>query len=205
MKYEVKFTEYISFNIVLKPSELDVEDVSSYITSLPIEQLKAEKKDPWKVELAKSSRAKCQYCKQKIEKSTIRIGQPSYFQEHLSYAWHHLDCIKDFNPNNDLIGLNDLDADQQQLVHDQLFSKNGSTKSSLLQSKVTQKPSKDPKEIIIDLITKYEGADGLTAQSDIYKYGRESNLAEDEITKILKEMEDEGQVYYPDQGKIKLI
>ena len=198
VKYEVKFSDYISFNIILKPSELDVEDVSYYITSLPIEKLKAEKKDPWKVELAKSSRAKCQSCKQKIEKATIRIGQPSYFQEHLSYAWHHLDCIKDFSPNVDLIGLNDLNDEQQQLVQGHLYSKNELTKPLSQQSK-------DPKKILKDFITKYEDTDGLTAQSDVYKFGKELNLAEDNINKILKEMEDEGELYYPDQGKIKLI
>ncbi len=47
----------------------------------------------WKVEYAKSSRATCKKCRMKIEKDTVRVGEPSFFQDHLSYKWHHERCV----------------------------------------------------------------------------------------------------------------
>jgi hypothetical protein len=47
----------------------------------------------WRVEYAKSSRATCRKCKNKIEKDFLRFGEPSYYQEHLSYRWYHEDCV----------------------------------------------------------------------------------------------------------------
>ena len=202
VKYEMKFSDYVDFNIVIEPKDLEVDDVSQYITGLPIEKLKEEKfiktesgiisSDPWKVELAKSSRASCRTCGEKIEKQTIRIGQPSYYQDHLSYKWHHLACIKSFDEGNTLIGLDELDDDEKERVNAKLFSKQDTT-------------SKSPKDIILDIIVDYEGSDGLTAESDIYKKGKDYNLQNEDIKKILLEMEEEGSLYRPDQGKIKLI
>jgi len=47
----------------------------------------------WRVEYAKSSRATCRKCNKIIDKNTLRIGEPSYYQEHLSYKWYHEDCV----------------------------------------------------------------------------------------------------------------
>jgi hypothetical protein len=46
----------------------------------------------YKIEYAKSSRATCKICSEKIEKRDIRIGVPSYFQQYLSYKWQHSKC-----------------------------------------------------------------------------------------------------------------
>ncbi|MHA2289383.1 MAG: PARP-type zinc finger-containing protein [Promethearchaeota archaeon] len=46
----------------------------------------------YKIEYAKSSRATCKVCGEKIEKRDIRIGVPSYFQQYLSYKWQHAKC-----------------------------------------------------------------------------------------------------------------
>ena len=48
----------------------------------------------YKIEYAKSNRATCMICSLKIEKNSIRIGMPHYFQDYLGYKWQHLDCTK---------------------------------------------------------------------------------------------------------------
>jgi hypothetical protein len=52
-----------------------------------------EREDKWKIEYAKSSRATCKSCGMKIEKGTVRIGEPYYFDQYLNYRWHHEKCI----------------------------------------------------------------------------------------------------------------
>lgn len=47
------------------------------------------------IEEAKSSRATCRTCRQKIEKGVLRFGEetPNQFNEgEVSYFWHHLTC-----------------------------------------------------------------------------------------------------------------
>ncbi|MFW9995215.1 MAG: PARP-type zinc finger-containing protein, partial [Candidatus Odinarchaeota archaeon] len=46
----------------------------------------------WRVEHAKSGRAACRACSEKIQKGELRIGEPSLFQDHVSYKWYHVDC-----------------------------------------------------------------------------------------------------------------
>ncbi len=202
VKYEIKFSDYVSFNLQIEPTDLDVEDVSSFIISLPVEQLnqkksdnsksEADSSDPWKVELAKSSRAACRGCSDKIQKGKIRIGQPSYYEGHISYKWYHLDCVKGFNDSFELIGLEDLKDEEQMEVKNRLFTSKSQTKKS-------------PKELLSDIILEFENSDGLTAESDVYKKAKELNMNNDEIKSILTEMEEEGLFYRPDQGKIKFI
>ncbi len=69
-----------------------------------------DKEEFWKVEYAKSSRSTCRSCGIKIEKNSVRIGEPSYYEEHLSYKWHHEQCIF-WNTLNleDLLGIDDLE------------------------------------------------------------------------------------------------
>ncbi|MCG3260037.1 MAG: hypothetical protein H7644_09835 [Candidatus Heimdallarchaeota archaeon] len=52
-----------------------------------------DRDEKWKIEYAKSSRAKCRKCGLNIEKDTVRIGEPHYFEDHLNYRWHHEKCI----------------------------------------------------------------------------------------------------------------
>jgi hypothetical protein len=52
-----------------------------------------DRDDKWKIEYAKSSRATCKSCGLKIEKGTVRLGEPYYFDQYLNYKWHHEKCI----------------------------------------------------------------------------------------------------------------
>lgn len=202
VKYELKCSDYVTFSIQIKPDELEVDDVSAFIMNLPITQLKegrvsssasgGDSGDPWKVEKAKSSRAACRGCGEKIMKGSIRVGQPSYFQDHLSYKWYHLNCVKGFMDTYSLLGLDELEAEEQSEVNAKLFPSKSDS-------------SKTPKGILSDIIVEFEDSDGLTAETDIYKHGKESNLQNDDIKKALEEMEEEGLLYRPAQGKIKLI
>jgi hypothetical protein len=49
---------------------------------------------PHVIEEAKSGRAACRTCKEKIEKGVLRFGEevPNQFSEGPSYQWHHLKC-----------------------------------------------------------------------------------------------------------------
>ncbi len=215
VKYELKFSDYVSFNIVIEPNDLEVEDVSEFITGLPIENLKEEKisgsgsssSDSWKVEIAKSSRAACRTCSQKIMKDEIRIGEPSYFQEHLSYKWHHLNCIRNFNENNSLTGLNDLSSEQQESIKNKLFAKQPSLTHETEKESSTKsaKVSKTPRDIIINIINEFVDSEGLTSEFDIFKKGKENKLEDADIKSLLFEMEEEGQLYRPAPGKVKMI
>ena len=52
-----------------------------------------DREDKWKIEYAKSGRATCKSCGLKIEKGTVRIGEPYYFDQYLNYRWHHEKCV----------------------------------------------------------------------------------------------------------------
>ena len=87
VKYDLKFTDYVYFNIAIEPKDLEVYDVSTFVLGLPTENLNDDKSgkegskgissEPWKVEISKSSRAACRSCREKIAKGEIRIGDPS--------------------------------------------------------------------------------------------------------------------------------
>ena len=48
----------------------------------------------YKIEYAKSNRSTCIICSQKIEKESVRVDIPHYFQDYLGYKWQHLDCTQ---------------------------------------------------------------------------------------------------------------
>lgn len=210
VKYEIKFSSFLSFNITLMPSDFNVDDVSIFIQSLPKQMTKTPKEggkeksseggDAWKVELAKSSRAACRTCGEKILKETIRVGQPSYFEDHLSYKWFHLTCVKNFKDSFPLEGVSDLNSENQALVKSTLYSGQKSGQKTDIVGTTT-----DPRDIIIQLVNDYQDSDGLTAERDIYKYAKEKGLQDDHIKEEIEKMEEEGLVYRPDQGKLKII
>lgn len=202
VKYEMIFSDYVSFNISIKPIQLGVDDVSLFIIQLPIEETKTYRRglgstsdngESWKIEYAKSSRAVCKTCNEKIMKKEVRLGQPSYYQEHLTYKWHHLKCNKLFNSKFNLVGLEDLDDKDKDLVNKSLGISDDSS------SKI------DSKDIIERIISDYADSDGLTSLNDVYKFGKTKNLSKEEIKSILDEFEEEDKIYFPDQGKISLI
>ena len=85
-------SDYDKFKIRLTP-ELVGDDPEEFLMNLrPASRKKFSPQDDWKVELAKSGRATCKLCGQKIDKNLLRIGEPTYFQDHLNYKWYHFDC-----------------------------------------------------------------------------------------------------------------
>jgi hypothetical protein len=80
--------------------------------------------DDWKIEPAKSSRATCKTCGANIEKGILRLGEPTYFQDHLNYKWHHFTCIADEIwgiPKEKLSGYQELSSDQKDIVSKALW------------------------------------------------------------------------------------
>ncbi|NHJ14654.1 MAG: hypothetical protein EAX95_13325 [Candidatus Thorarchaeota archaeon] len=77
----------------------------------------------WKVEPAKSARSTCKTCFLGIGKGELRIGEPSFFQEHLSYNWHHVHCIKSAMPPitpGQIKGFSELTKAQKEELEDLL-------------------------------------------------------------------------------------
>ncbi|MFW9852658.1 MAG: PARP-type zinc finger-containing protein [Candidatus Thorarchaeota archaeon] len=86
------------------------EDQSAKLTSYDHE-------DSWKIEYAKSSRATCKTCGIKIEKDTVRAGEPYYYEDHLNYRWHHEKCIFWKALNKDTLkGLDDLEKEDKKRI-----------------------------------------------------------------------------------------
>lgn len=84
-------SEYDKFIIRFTP-QLVGGDVEDFLDALDAYQEVSTNDTPWKVEPAKSSRAICKTCNQKIDKDTLRLGEPTFFDEHVTYRWHHLSC-----------------------------------------------------------------------------------------------------------------
>lgn len=85
-------TDYDSFTIRLT-QEMVGGDVEDFLYDLkPFKEEETEDAEVWKVEPAKSSRATCRTCSQTIQKGELRLGEPSLFDGHVSYRWHHLKC-----------------------------------------------------------------------------------------------------------------
>ena len=76
--------------------------------------------EPWKIEPAKSSRAACRACKEKIAKGELRLGEPSEYEGNVSYRWYHLACAAGAGDAESLDGFDDLDEDQKQQVRSAL-------------------------------------------------------------------------------------
>ena len=72
--------------------------------------------DKWKVEYAKSSRAKCRSCGMSIEKGTVRLGEPYYYENYLNYRWHHEKCIFWKGLNKDQLDLSGLEKEDKKRI-----------------------------------------------------------------------------------------
>ncbi|MFW9976085.1 MAG: PARP-type zinc finger-containing protein, partial [Candidatus Thorarchaeota archaeon] len=85
-------TEYDSFTIHLTPKMVDgiVEDFLDDLS--PFKDEEPEPEESWKVEPAKSSRATCKSCSRPIQQGAIRLGEPTFYEGHINYRWHHLKC-----------------------------------------------------------------------------------------------------------------
>lgn len=83
-------TEYDSFVLPLT-KEMVGEDPSDFLSRL--KKHETPKEPLWKVETAKSGRSKCRTCKDVILERRLRIGEPYFYEEKLSYRWHHPRCV----------------------------------------------------------------------------------------------------------------
>jgi hypothetical protein len=109
-------TDYDSFTIHLTP-KMTGGDVEDFLYDLsPFKEEEAEDQESWKVEPAKSSRATCKTCSKTIQKGELRLGEPSIFDGHVSYRWHHLKCaarmISGVKPDS-LLGYDELTKEQK--------------------------------------------------------------------------------------------
>ncbi|TFG32723.1 hypothetical protein EU528_02685 [Candidatus Thorarchaeota archaeon] len=119
-----KASEYDRFKIRLT-STLVGSDPEEFLMNLR----KAGRKkfipgDDWKIEPAKSSRASCKTCGHNIEKGDLRLGEPTYFQDHLNYKWHHFDCKADDIwgiPKDKLLGYSSLESKIKESVEKALW------------------------------------------------------------------------------------
>ncbi|MHA2365043.1 MAG: PARP-type zinc finger-containing protein [Candidatus Hodarchaeales archaeon] len=195
VKYEIKFSQYDSFNLVFTPEILETSDVSNFVNSIPLDQEDLEKANqdtpPWKVEYARSSRAKCRKCNDKIMKEDLRIGEPSFYENHLSYRWYHKNCISNLKDRN-IDGLDDLKDIDKALI-------------SNLQGDKSRSITLSSRDKIISLIRQYANSDGLTARIDIKNFGKKEDLSEEQIEEELRKLEEEGLIYTPSPGEISYL
>ncbi len=80
--------------------------------------------DNWRIETAKSGRASCRTCGAKIDKDTLRFGEPTYFQDHLTWKWHHFECMEEDLwgiPEEKLEGFSDLSDEEKATVKKRLW------------------------------------------------------------------------------------
>ena len=119
-----KASDYDKFKIRLTP-ELVGSEPEEFLMNLKTGgKKKFSPQDDWKIEPAKSSRSKCKTCGHSIEKGLLRLGEPTYFQEHLNYKWHHFDCIADDLwgiPEDKLSGYSSLDDETKDNVRKVLW------------------------------------------------------------------------------------
>ena len=94
VKLEYTPDSYVVFNLIFPP-EIEGKTTEDLLNSLTKEQeIDQETELVWKVEHAKSSRSTCQGCREYIQKGELRLGEPGFFQDHLTYKWYHLKCAQ---------------------------------------------------------------------------------------------------------------
>jgi hypothetical protein len=111
-------TQYDSFSLNLTAEGVG-GDVQRFLESLEQAPEEETEDQRWMIEHAKSNRSKCQTCGKTIQKDELRLGEPSFFQEHLSYRWHHLQCAESKVsgiPSDHLAGFDGLPNDEMESV-----------------------------------------------------------------------------------------
>lgn len=112
---------YETFHLSIKQDMLpNKKDPYQFITvdlKEAFDKLLQSAEDKHKIEYAKSSRATCRKCGEKIMKGELRIGKPHYFQEHLTYHWYHENCyyLKQLLPE-DFDGLDNLEEEDKKRI-----------------------------------------------------------------------------------------
>ncbi|KAJ1495699.1 hypothetical protein T484DRAFT_1761705, partial [Baffinella frigidus] len=85
---------------------------------------------PFTVEYAKSGRAGCKSCKNKIDKDELRIGKMAQSPHFDGFVplWHHAKCILSkpkikIESTDDIAGFHELKFDDQQLIKNAISGK----------------------------------------------------------------------------------
>jgi hypothetical protein len=110
-------SEYDKFTIRFTPALVggNVEDFLDSLDEFQEESVDASDLR-WKVEPAKSGRSTCKTCGHKIDKDLLRLGEPSFYEEHITYRWHHLACQMNqlrWIDLEELDGYSDLSVEQK--------------------------------------------------------------------------------------------
>jgi len=111
-------SDYDKFTLRFTPAVVggNVEDFLDDL--IPHTESDDPAQEPWKVEVSPSGRAGCRTCRQSIAKGLLRLGEPSFFDGHVSYKWHHLDCASrriSWHPVEKLKGYDEL-SDEEKIV-----------------------------------------------------------------------------------------
>lgn len=99
------------------------------------------------LESAKSGRASCRLCKQKIDKGEVRLGIESIFtkdgNEYKSFRWHHFQCAADKRPDDLLTATRNvtLSPEQDKIIKD-LLDKGKRTATSIIPISELTEPDK---------------------------------------------------------------
>ena len=122
-------------------------------------------------------------------KDDLRIGEPSLYDGHISYRWHHKDCIIDLK-GKIIEGIDDLKEEDRNFILN--LQSEDSSQSTLL-----------PREIVISLIRKYADPEGITLLSDIIQFGKEKMIEKNQIDDELQKLESDGLIYFPSPGTVR--
>ena len=87
-----------------------VESSSKNLYEMEIEKI-------WKIEYAPNGRSLCKKCKRQIKNKEIRLGEPFYSDEHLTFHWNHLNCVNLQKLNRNIVtGMDNLEeADRRRI------------------------------------------------------------------------------------------
>ena len=114
-----------TFHLKLEKSALEggnpIEIINSIMENQDFTSTMYDREERWKIEYAKSSRSKCRTCDSNIEKGTVRLGEPHYYENHLNYRWHHEDCVflQRLEKEN-IKGLDNLEDDDRKRIEEKL-------------------------------------------------------------------------------------
>ena len=124
VEIDYRASDYDNFKIRLTSDDVGGDPEEFLMNLNPASKKKFIPQDNWKIEPAKSSRSSCKTCGHSIGKGELRLGEPSYFQEHLSYKWHHFACIANDIwgiPESNLDGFSSLTDDEKAKVKKSLW------------------------------------------------------------------------------------
>ena len=116
---------YDVFHLSVDSSDLggdNPKEIIDKIIQKTNKNLFREKQDTkWKIEYAKSGISKCRKCSNYIERNTLRLGEPSFYQNDLAFHWYHESCINWFKLKTEMIaGLEELKQDDKKRIEQKL-------------------------------------------------------------------------------------